>query len=74
MSKQTAVDYLLHALHAAGFIEDITDPLLIQRVNEAKAIEREQIVEAFQTEWSQHNYSGEQYYENTYGKEAGHEA
>lgn len=67
MSKQTAVEYLLHELHASGFIEDITDPLLIQRVKEALQTEREQIVEAFQTEWSAYNCSGNKYYERTYG-------
>lgn len=37
-------------------------------------MEREQIVEAFQTEWSAYNCSGNKYYEQTYGKEAGHES
>lgn len=68
MSKQTAVEWLIEQyVDSAG----ILNPIDIQN---ALQMEREQIVEAFQTEWSQHNYSGEQYYANTYGKEASHEA
>jgi len=71
MSK-TAVEWLIEmisytskdthsAMESSNFFE------------QAKSMERAQIVEAFQTEWSQHNYSGEQYYANTYGKEASDE-
>ena len=75
MSKQTAVEWLIQRLHnrRKGIFDGL--PVLTwERVEEIAIImEREQIVEAFQTEWSQHNYSGEQYYANTYGKEASHE-
>lgn len=75
MTKQTAVEWLIQRLHnRRNGIFDGHPVLSEQQLYEqAKAMEREQIVEAFQTEWSQHNYSGEQYYANTYGKGANHE-
>lgn len=67
MSKQTAVEWLVEQyVDSAG----ILSPIDIQN---ALHMEREQIVEAFQNEWSAYNCSGNKYYENTYGKEASHE-
>lgn len=66
-AKQTAVQWLNRWVLENPFAKfgDYTNA-----VKQALAMEREQIVEAFQCEWSPHNCSGSHYYENTYGKEA----
>lgn len=45
--KQTAVEYVIDILHKMGIIEHINDPLVEQIRNEALAMEREQIEEAY---------------------------
>ena len=52
---------------------DITDPLLIQRVNEAKKIEREQHLRTYYQGLNSNFQKFQHYYEQTYGKEASHE-
>ena len=76
MSKQTAVEWLIQRLHnRRNGIFDGHPVLNEQQLYEqALAMEREQIEEAFQTEWSAYNCSGNKYYERTYGKEGSHEA
>lgn len=77
MSKHTVIDYLLHKLHAAGFIENIKDPLLIQRVNEAKQMELEQRFKDFQEGFKSATDSligaNRLVQSKTYGKDASHE-
>ena len=71
MSKQTAVEWLVKEIeekHNFRF-----GNFYWAEITQALAMEREQIVEAFQTEWSAYNCSGNKYYERTYGKEASHE-
>jgi hypothetical protein len=70
MSKQTAVEWLVWQLSKVGLLPHGV-PEHIHK--QSKAMEREQIKEAFQCEWSAYNCSGLHYYENTYGKEAGGE-
>lgn len=76
MGKQTALQFFLTGLIDLNIGELLVDDKWIQfkeLYQQAKAMEREQIVEAFQTEWSAYNCSGNKYYERTYGKEASHE-
>lgn len=61
--KQTAVEWLAEVYSTQGRI-------LLSQFEQALAMEREQIVQAFQCEWSQYNCTGLHYYANTYGKEA----
>lgn len=65
-NKQTAVEWLVDELLSGK-------PLMPSLIEQAIEMEREQIVDAFHAEWSPHNGSGQQYYENTYGEEAGNE-
>lgn len=67
--KQTAVEYAIDRLHKMGIIEHIDDALVEQIRNEALAMEREQIEEAYLA--YRHNRTSkdaEDYYTETYGK------
>ena len=70
MSKnQTAVEWLLDRyIQSSGIIS-------IEDIEQAKAMEREQIVEAWCDEVPRlvFGLKAEKYYERTYGKEASHE-
>ena len=74
MSKQTAVEWLVEQLKKQGFLYDLD-------IEQALAMEREQHadtwldsrVELMPDEFIGKQKSFEQYYEQTYGKEAGHE-
>lgn len=73
--KQTAVEWLIHQLRLEGFIQNGDDLILIE--HKALAMQREQIEEAFK-HGNLPTFMGElltadNYYERTYGKEAGHE-
>jgi hypothetical protein len=66
--KQTAVEWLVDRLPAI----DKNDPYYKDLIQQAKAMEREQIVDAFDSgfeEWTPIEYSdGQHYYSETYGK------
>lgn len=70
-NKQTAVEWLENEL--AFFLKDIIENknhlLMINLFEQAKAMEKEQIKDAFDTGYSYDlfNGGGEQYYEETYG-------
>ncbi len=67
--KQTAVEWLLDRyIQSSGIIS-------IEDIEQAKAMEREQIVEAWCDEVPRlvFGLKAEKYYERTYGKEASHE-
>ena len=69
----TAVEWLMNRLEFAGIKDlDLCDDIYLQ----AKAMEREQIIDAVnlpkEKRWydaKKHNSSGEQYYNETYGKQ-----
>lgn len=72
MSKQTAVEWLMHELRWEGFIEDGDDLILIE--HKALAMEREQIEQAYGDGLNAYRVdfcNRNEYYERTYGKEAG---
>lgn len=82
MSKQTAVEWLVQELKAHDFspsdgMVKINIPLYLleEKQSEAKAMEREQIVEAWCDEVPRlvFGLKAEKYYERNYGKEASHE-
>ena len=66
--NQTAVEWLVDRLPTI----DKNDPYYKDLIQQAKAMEKEQIVDAFDTgleEWTPIEYSdGQHYYNNTYGK------
>lgn len=66
-NKQTAVEWLRNNLIINGSGATTTFPELFEQ---AKAMEKEQIKDAFDTGYSYDlfNGGGEQYYEETYGK------
>ena len=70
MSKQTAVEWLLFELSKNGLLPDgIPDDIH----NQAKAMEKEQIIDAVNDSWNMAKHSNfvdaqaEQYYNQTYG-------
>lgn len=74
MSKQTAVEWLLWELSVVGYLPDGV-PEEIHK--QAKAMEREQIEEAYGDGLNAYRVdfcNRNEYYQRTYGKEAGHEA
>lgn len=72
MKKQTAVEWLEDNMYSLK-IPAIYFVDLIDLVNQAKAMEKEQIVDAFNEEnhefngWKRVDLSGEAYYNETYG-------
>jgi len=72
-NKQTAVDFLLHELsEIVGIIspDAFSASLMKIKYEQAKAMEKEQIKDAFDNGYSYDlfNGGGKQYYEETYGK------
>jgi len=63
--KQTAVEFLYEALWEAGKDKFIWQIILQQ----AKEMEKEQIMESFLDGYRSHPYLAEQYYKETYGDE-----
>jgi len=63
MKQQTAVEWLIEEIHKNM---GVWIPQHIQE--QAKAMEKEQIEKAFDTEWSKEIRTGEQYYKETYNK------
>lgn len=61
MEQQTAVEWLIEQLLDGKLLM----PSLIQQ---AKEMEKKQIEKAFDTEWLKIIRTGEQYYNETYGK------
>ena len=61
--KQTAVEWLVDQ------VEQFYCLLPVDMIEQARAMEREQIEAAFQAEWTETNYCGKKYYESTYGKD-----
>jgi predicted fused transcriptional regulator/phosphomethylpyrimidine kinase len=68
-NKQTAVEWLVSQLNKQGFAKVVTD----EEIEQAKAMEKEQIENAFENGvediiYSRANYEdGEQYYNETFG-------
>jgi hypothetical protein len=72
MKKQTALEWLYTKLDMLSTRDEVAD--LVYKLEEhAKAMEKEQIVDAFNEEnhgfngWKRVDLSGEQYYNETYG-------
>ena len=61
MKKQTAVDWL------ASYIKGITDLNCDEIIEQAKQMEKEQIIESHHEGYYSFSHSGEQYYNETYG-------
>jgi hypothetical protein len=69
MKKQTAIDYLSSKVMAFNISsKEIRDFLCW--LEEAKEMEKEQIMESFLDGYRSHPYLAEQYYNETYGKDA----
>jgi hypothetical protein len=68
--KQTAVEYIDEYLRHKGIIiEDKNIPqVLIGIINEAKDIEKKQIVDAYDVQWNPEIKNGMDYYNKTYKK------
>jgi hypothetical protein len=66
MKKQTAVEWLVSILNKEGFYPVLTD----EEINQAKQMEREQIIEAakYGNSFDQGDLRCEIYYKETYGK------
>ena len=69
MSKQTAVQWLLNNLLINGLLRLTKDehPLYKELKDHAKAMEKEQIIEAHQVSQLFSMWTGEQYYNEIYG-------
>jgi hypothetical protein len=63
MKKQTAVEWLVEQF-------DLTSdsPIIKNVVNQAKAMEKQQIKNTFNNGYLNHKTNAEQYYNETYGK------
>lgn len=61
-SKQTAVDFFMNSLNAKSYSNDFW-----KAYEEAKAMEKEQIVDAYETSHIS-TMTSEQYYNETYGE------
>ena len=82
MKKQTAVEWLIGRFHYEGFIGSFCSEelikskreIMIEIIDQAKAMEKEQIMMAVQDAWFMakgSNYQepqAEEYYQSTYGK------
>jgi hypothetical protein len=71
--SQTAVEWLVQFIHSEQYQKAFGQTYIsIELVEQAKAMEKEQIVDAFDTgleEWTPIEYSdGQHYYNHTYGK------
>jgi hypothetical protein len=67
MKKQTAVDYLSSKVMAFNISsKEIRD--FICWLEEAKGMEKEQIMDSFLDGYRSHPYLAEEYYNETYGK------
>jgi hypothetical protein len=70
-NKQTAVEDFFDELVNLGFIEFANDPLIQERYQQAKEMEKQQIMDAFDTAFKDSGLSyltGETYYKETYGE------
>ena len=72
--KQTAVDYLLHATYKIVELNYVEQRKLNEAVEKAKAMEKEQIITAFDQGLDEIDYrfdpnKAEQYYYETFGYE-----
>jgi len=66
MAQQTAVEWLIWELERCGYFE-INDHFPIT-FEQAKQIEKEQIIEAFDIACEDEDRIGEEYYNETYNK------
>jgi hypothetical protein len=74
MSEQTAVEWLVNAIHV--YIHESKDQYLLELLEQAKKMEKEQIINAYQSGGIDgqifaltrkiNNENGEQYYKETY--------
>ena len=76
MKKQTAVEWFVNKLFDASGVPvtEKNNPKLFELINQAKAMEKEQIIEAISKGWDYYEdgkvrWMGEQYYNETYGGE-----
>lgn len=68
MSKQTAVEWLVEEIHKNGEeIHKNGNWIPIHMIEQAKQMEKEQIVEAFENYLNYYDERGEVYYNETYG-------
>ena len=79
MKQKTAVEWLIGRFHYEGFIGSFCSEelikskreIMIEIIDQAKQMEKEQIIEAYDDGWLYNNqgkYNPEQYYQETYGK------
>jgi hypothetical protein len=73
-NKQTSVEYLTNELYSYLAEEELSLTIwdeISEKVTKAKSMEKEQIKDAFDKGYSYYlfNGGGEQYYNETYGKE-----
>ena len=73
MKKQTAVEWFVNKLFDASGVPvtEKNNPKLFELINQAKAMEKEQIISANEdcsTNELGELFTGEQYYNETYGK------
>ena len=65
MKNQTAVEWLVSQLNKNGFAQVVTD----EEIEQAKAMETEQIIDAFYDGcFDTNSWRAEQYYKETYEK------
>jgi hypothetical protein len=65
MSEQTAVEWLVNAIHV--YIHESKDQYLLELLEQAKEMEKQQIEEAWNSAYGgDSNHEGEQYYKETY--------
>lgn len=62
MAQQTAVEWLIDQ------VEDFIGLIPVDIIEKVKEMEKEQIAKAFETEWTKQIRTGEQYYNETFGK------
>lgn len=71
VKKETSIEWLMTQLYKKGFIKEVDGNEPIHLMNQAKAMEKEQIEDAY---WDggqdvpTHGRQCEQYYNETYGK------
>jgi hypothetical protein len=64
--KQTAVEWLIDKLKSQGLL--IGEPNNLVAVREAKEIEKEQIIDAYDVPWVPNIKNGNDYYNETFKK------
>ena len=66
MAQQTAVEWLVEQINGKS-LNKVTIDIPKELIEQAKAMEKEQILDAFKNGWSWNYHDPEQYYNETYG-------